>query len=272
MKKKETDDTRTSVPAPRAGASALQPAVLGNVPLHRVDLHQAADLIAAWARAKPFRLIVTPNVDHVIQLQRNPEFRAAYDFAALSLVDGKPVQWAAGYLGLGRFEKVSGSDLAPELLNRAAAAGLNVFFVGGRSAEELRFCLDRIIERHPGLVAGGHCPPFGFENDPTESARLLKLILRFETNILMFGCGAPKSEIWMHRFRGQLGRGVGIGTGASIRFMAGVERRAPQWMQRAGLEWAWRMAGDPRRLAKRYLIDDLKFFPLVWRWKRNRKP
>jgi len=257
-----TDSTPTRDPA-------VEWCRLGNVPLSRVSLGQTVDLIALWAREEPFRLVVTPNVDHIVKLQDDHAFREAYSHAALSLPDGMPVLWAARYLGLPSLDKVSGSDLVPALCMRAAAEGVRVFFAGGRSQEDLENGLEIIRERYPGLTAGGSCPPFGFEKDPEQSAQLAEAIREFRTELLLFACGAPKSDIWMHRHRERLGRGVGIGIGAGFDFLVGRARRAPLWMQRVGMEWLWRLAREPRRLARRYLWDDLGFFPLVWRWKRD---
>ena len=244
---------------------------LGNVRLSRVGWARAVELIAAWAGREPFRLVVTPNVDHVMKLQRDEAFRAAYETAALSLTDGRPLLWAARALGMAPLEKVSGSDLLPALCERGACEGWRVFFAGGRSDEELRFCLARIGERYPGLVTGGHCPPLGFERDPAETARLTEAIRSFGGDLVMLACGAPKSEVWLARHGAGIGRGVGLCVGAGLLMLAGLERRAPRWMQRVGLEWSWRLAQDPRRLWRRYLVEDMQFFPLVWRWRRMKK-
>lgn len=244
---------------------------LGNVRLSRVSFAQTLELIDGWAGCAPFRLIVTPNVDHVIHLQHNAAFREAYGQAALSLVDGRPVQWAAGYLGLPPFEKVSGSDLTPALCRLGAEKGWRVFFIGGRSEEELSLCLERIGQRYAGLKVGGYCPPLGFERDERETTRVVEAALAFAPDLILMGCGSPKSEIWMARQSEALGRAVGISCGAGLRFLAGIDRRAPRWIQRCGLEWAWRLAGDPCRLWKRYLVDDMKFFPLVWQWKHAKR-
>jgi N-acetylglucosaminyldiphosphoundecaprenol N-acetyl-beta-D-mannosaminyltransferase len=244
---------------------------LGNVPLSRVGMAEAIELVAAWRDQAPFRLVVTPNVDHVVKLQHDPALREAYEGASLSLADGAPILWAARWLGLGQVEKVSGSDLVPALCRRGAREGWRVFCVGGRSPEALRATLDAIVARYPGLILGGHCPPLGFERDAGENERLLAAIGAFGPGLLFMACGSPKSEAWMHRHRDRLGCGVGISIGAALDFLAGNARRAPRWMRRVGLEWLWRLAREPRRLARRYLWDDPRFFPLVWRWTRARR-
>lgn len=264
--------SQSAKPAQSLAEPPIEWVALGNVRLSRVSMARTLELVAGWAGRAPFRLIVTPNVDHVIHLQKNEAFREAYARAALVLTDGKPLLWAARYLGLPPLEKVSGSDLSPELCRLGAERGWRLFFVGGRSPEELAFCLARLRERYPGLTVGGECPPFGFEKDKAQNDRLVTAIRAFAPDVLLMGCGSPKSEIWLARHAGALGAGVGLSVGASLRFLAGLERRAPRWMQRMGLEWCWRLLGDPRRLAKRYLVDDLKFFPLVWRWKRAKQP
>lgn len=243
---------------------------LGGAPLSVVSAAEAEEIIAEWVRLAPLRTVVTPNVDHVVELQKNEAFREAYEHAALSLADGAPIVWAARWLGLAGIEKVSGSDLVPALCARAAAEGWRVMFIGGAGEEDLAATLERIRERFRGIVIGGAFPPMGFERDAAIEERLLGAIDAFKPELILMGCGAPKSEIWLDRRRERIGRGVAIGIGSGIRFLAGQEKRAPRWMQRCGLEWSWRLAHDPLRLWRRYLVRDVQFLPLVWRW-RNKK-
>jgi len=243
---------------------------LGNFPVDGAGFARTLELVTGWVGGEPFRQIVTPNVDNVILLQNNPDFLKAYEASALSLADGKPILWAARYLGLPPLEKVSGSDLLPELCRRGDAARWRVYLVGGRDEPELALLMGNIGRRFPGLSLGGIWPPFGFERDAAESARIVEAIRQFAPELLLFGCGAPKSEVWMARHAGELGRGVGLNVGAGLRMLAGLERRAPRWMQWIGLEWFWRLAREPRRLWRRYLINDVQFFPLVWRWKHTK--
>lgn len=244
---------------------------LGNVPLSPVSADEAERLIAGWIGRAPMRTVVTPNVDHVVELQTNEDFRRAYERAALSLADGVPVVWAAKWLGIAGVEKVSGSDLVPRLCARAARESWRVFFVGGASESALAESLGRIRERFKGIVIGGAWPPMGFELDRAAGEKLIGEICAFGPDLLLMGCGAPKSEIWLDRHRERIGKGVAIAIGAGVRFLAGQERRAPAWMQRAGLEWSWRLAHDPARLWRRYLVRDARFLPLVVKWRMQRK-
>lgn len=244
---------------------------LGEAPLSAVSFAEAEALIAGWVKREALSTVVTPNVDHVIELQKNEAFRVAYEHAALSLADGAPIVWAARILGLPRIEKVSGSDLVPALCARAAREGWRVFFLGGASETDLVATLERIRERFRGIVIGGAFPPMGFEKDPAEEERLLGVIDAFRAELILMGCGAPKSEIWLDRHRKRIGRGVAIGIGSGVRFLSGQEKRAPRWMQRCGLEWTWRLAHDPLRLWRRYLVRDVQFLPLVWRWRTSKK-
>ncbi|HOE95060.1 MAG TPA: WecB/TagA/CpsF family glycosyltransferase [Candidatus Sumerlaeota bacterium] len=255
--------------ASASAAAAIRWQRLGNVPLSTVTLNEAVEWIARWAGQAPFRLVVTPNVDHLVTLQRDAAFGAAYARADLSLADGQPVVWAARYLGLRGVEKVSGSDLLPALCARGAREGWRAYFVGGRDDEELGLCLRRIGERYPGLRVGGTSPPFGFEADARQTDALLGRILEFGPDLLLLGVGSPKSEIWLARHAERLGQGVGLSIGAGMRFVAGLEPRAPRWMQRAGLEWSFRLMREPGRLWRRYLVEDVRFLPLVLRWKRE---
>lgn len=260
------DDMTTSVPTPEPPRIRL-----GHLPLTPVTMEEALAHIAAWVGREPFRLVVTPNVDHVIRLRDSLPFREAYDAAVLSLADGAPIVWAARWLGLPPIEKVSGSDLAPRLCTLAAERGWRVFFAGGQSPDDLAARLDALRAVFPGLVAGGVWPPHGFDTDPDQSARIVEEAASFGADLFLMACGSPKSEIWLNRHRDHLARGVGISIGAALDFMTGRRRRAPAWMQRAGLEWSWRLAREPRRLARRYLWDDLRFFPMVWQWKRDQR-
>lgn len=234
-------------------------------------MREAGDLIAGWVHAAPLRTVVTPNVDHAVDLQTNDSFRGAYGRASLSLADGAPIIWAARFLGLPKIEKVSGSDLVPALCLRAASERWRVMFIGGTSEADLADLLDRIRARFHGIVIGGAYPPMGFERDPAAEDRLLGQIADFKPDLILMGCGAPKSEIWLDRHRDRIGHGVAMAIGAGVRFLAGRERRAPRWMQRAGLEWTWRLAHDPLRLWRRYLVKDVRFLPLVLKWRMNRK-
>jgi len=215
--------------------------------------------------------VVTPNVDHVCRIQVDPDLRAAYEDAFLVLADGMPVIWASKLLGCPLVEKLSGSDLVPLLCEFASQRGYSDFFFGaaeGIAAEAAQ----RMCERYPGLkVAGAYSPPMGFERDPEKDAEAVSQIREADPDFCFVALGAPRQEIWMHRHYRDMGSMILLGIGAGLDFVAGRLKRAPRWMQNVGLEWLWRLSQEPRRLWRRYLVDDLSFFVLLWRELRKRR-
>ena len=262
--------------AEQAGAP-LAPAVrerlvIGAVPLDVVTFDGALDAIEELVRAGRGGAVFTPNVDHVVVAERDPELRAAYAAADLSLVDGTPVVWASRLLGHALPEKVSGSDLVLPLCRRAARRGWPVYLLGGVPGAALEAA--RRLQRDLGLVVCGiddgrvDLGPAG-----AEDARRAALRVRASgARLALVALGAPKQEIFIHRHRAELGPVVALGIGASLEFVAGFVRRAPAWMSRWGLEWLYRLAHEPRRLARRYLVEDPAFAPILLRtWRREHR-
>lgn len=235
---------------------------VGQVPIDVVDLEGALEVIERLIRDGNGGTVFTPNVDHVVVAESNPRFRAAYAAASLSLVDGTPVFWASGLLGTPLPMKVSGSDLILPLLTRAAERGQRVYFLGGDPgvAESAR----RVLERElPALnVVGIDSPRIDVDHVPNE---LLQRIQSARPDIVLVALGAPKQEIFSHEQLEALKPAVLVGVGASLDFIAGTRRRAPRWLSRAGLEWVYRLAQEPRRLAQRYLLRDPQFFLILGR-------
>jgi exopolysaccharide biosynthesis WecB/TagA/CpsF family protein len=210
---------------------------------------------------------VTPNVDHIIKLQKDEEFQQIYRDASLVLADGMPLLWAAKFLGTPLKEKISGSDLFPKLCTVAAEKGYKVFFLGGRQGAAQK-AAEALKMKHNALqVVRCYSPAFGFENSENENKKIVGMIKEARPDILFVGLGAPKQEKWIYKYRNQYQVPVSIGIGVSFEFVAGMVKRAPFCMQKIGLEWFWRLMMEPKRLWKRYLVDDLKFFGLVFKQK-----
>jgi bacterial polymer biosynthesis proteins, WecB/TagA/CpsF family len=201
------------------------------------------------------RLVVTANVDHISNLVRNARFRDAYANAWVATADGMPVYLYARLRGGPARELVTGSDLSAALMQQMEPQSCRPFFVTSSPEASAR-----LIELFTGRgfdagAIGTFCPPFGFENDPAASEKLARAIRDHGTTHLFFGLGAPKSEIWINEHRRQLGDLYALAVGASLDFHVGLRRRAPVWMRRSGLEWAWRVMNEPKRLFRRYFID-----------------
>ena len=209
------------------------------------------------------RYVLTPNVDHIVRLQHDNEFKKIYENADLVLADGMPLVWAAKFLGTPLYEKVSGSDLFIKLCETAARRKFRLFFLGGNPGDAEK-AKEILVRQNPGLVVEGYyCPPFGFETDEQERKKIVELIKAANPDILFVGLGAPKQEKWIYEHYQKIRVPVTMGIGISFSFAAGTIKRAPVWIQKAGLEWFWRMMMEPKRLWKRYLIDDMKFFGSV---------
>ena len=231
----------------------------------RMDMGELADVLtrAPVPPGTGARSVVTANLDHVVQLGRNPAFRAAYDRAWVATADGAPVFWYARLRGAELPERVTGADLFAVLMERLSPESHRVFFVAN-SAATAGLLADKLIGR--GFSAGSvtsEVPPFGFEHDAEYGRQLAERVRRHGTTHLIMGVGAPKSEIWADQHQQALGDCYVLAVGAALDFVAGVRRRAPKWVQRYGLEWAWRLGSEPRRLARRYLLDSWGFLGAV---------
>ena len=200
---------------------------------------------------QPAPFVVTPNVDHVLRLEKSRELREIYEKAVLILADGMPLVWLSRLQRQRLPERVTGADLLPAICERAAGQGIGVFLLGGPPGAA-KSAADSLKKKHPDLGVGEYCPPLGFEFDEVENQRIINLINEQAPGVLFVGVGSPKQEMWIARFRSQLNVGICLGVGAAIEFQAGLLKRAPVWMQRSGTEWIYRMLSDPRRLVKRY--------------------
>lgn len=236
-------------------------------------MEQAVARLLLWIDAPRdhCRFVVTPNVDHVVLYQSCGELRQAYAAADMVLADGAPVVAASRLLGRALPERVAGSDLVPRLFDEASwqRRPLRVFLLGG-AAGVGDTAAERIAARWPEIeVAGASAPPIGFDCDEAFNAALVEEINASEADLLLVCLGAPKQELWIHRHQRRLRIPLALCVGATIDFLAGERRRAPPWMRRAGLEWLFRLLGEPRRLVRRYARDAWYFPRLVWReWRR----
>jgi N-acetylglucosaminyldiphosphoundecaprenol N-acetyl-beta-D-mannosaminyltransferase len=211
--------------------------------------------------------VYTPNVAHVVLAERDPALRAAYARADVSVADGMPLVWASHLLRPVLPAKLSGSDLVIPISRHAAERGWRLFLVGGtpgagaEAARRLRALCDvDVVGVDESQIDLG---------DPDRDEPLLARIRASRSDVIFAALGAPKQEIWAHRVRGEVGGAVVIGVGASLDFIAGRLPRAPRWMSETGLEWLFRLASEPRRLWRRYLVDGRRFLPILLRTMRQ---
>ena len=246
-------------PLAARGEDGPHEVVLAGTSLHAMTEAQVvAHVERAWENGRG-GWIHTVNLDHLRMLRGDEDFRAASQEADLRVADGAPLIWASRLQGTPLPERVAGSDLIRSLTGAAARSGRRVLFLGGNpgAAEEAVAILQR---ETPGFaVAGIDCPPFGFEKDPEELARVRRLIEGSDADLVFLAVGAPKSEFLIRDLKSLLPKAWWAGIGISFSFVSGEVRRAPRWVQRIGLEWVHRLLQEPRRLAKRYLVHGLPF-------------
>lgn len=245
--------------------SSEQSELLG-VSFERATLSSAVDQIVRAAIEKNRGVVVTPNVDHIVMLHEDMEMKRIYDNALFRYADGMPIVWLSRILKNKRLpERVTGADLLIAICEKAAKTDLNIYFLGGNPgiAEKASLILQK---RFKGLkISGVYCPPYGFENSPAETEYIVTDINLRKIDILFIGVGAPKQEKWAARHIDRLNVGPILCVGAAFDFAAGIINRAPLWMQRSGFEWVWRLASEPRRMWRRYLVRDSRFIPLAFR-------
>lgn len=242
---------------------------LGTLPVDVLTFEGALDAIAQRVRARTGGAVFTPNVDHVVTAQTNVAFREAYAAASLSLVDGKPLLWAARALGTPLPAKISGSDLVWPLLQRAAQEGWRVFLLGGADGVA-HAAASRMREELDVQVCGIEVPMIPADGAPADLDVLAAKIKDSGADLVLVALGAPKQELFIHRIRAVCPQAVFLGIGAALDFVIGRVRRAPRWMSEAGLEWAFRLAQEPGRLWRRYLVRDPAFALIVYRMLRER--
>jgi N-acetylglucosaminyldiphosphoundecaprenol N-acetyl-beta-D-mannosaminyltransferase len=240
--------------------------------ISRVTMGDTVRQVIDWC-AQPVgsacRYIVTPNVDHAVMFQHRADIRAAYADAALVLADGMPLVAASRLFGRPLPERVAGSDVVPQIFQNAKRP-LRLFLLG--AAPGVAQTAGRQIEQQwPAVqVVGCYSPPLGFEHDRAETERILSAVAAAAPDLLVVGLGAPKQELWVHRYHHLLAAKVTICAGATIDFLAGHRRRSPLWMRRLGLEWLHRVCCEPCRLAGRYARDAWVFPQLLWReWRAS---
>jgi N-acetylglucosaminyldiphosphoundecaprenol N-acetyl-beta-D-mannosaminyltransferase len=242
---------------------------IAGIEIDRVTRRDALERIFALARTRDRHIVVTPNLDHMVRLRSDENFRSVYASASLVLADGMPLVWVSRLGNTPLPERVAGADLVEPVLAHAEREGRSVFFLGPMP-ETLRLALARCAVDFPRLrIAGSHAPPVNFEQDVRQDLACVSAIREARPDIIFVALGALKQELWIGRHRNELDFGVALCIGAGIDFFAGVRRRCPKFIARIGAEWIWRMLGEPKRLVPRY-AQCLLFVPeLVWEQVRD---
>lgn len=213
------------------------------------------------------RYIVTPNLDHIVMLERDAAFAEAYQNADLILADGKPLLWISNWLRNPIREKISGSDLFPRMCEMAAQKGYKVFLLGAEKGVADK-AAENLKKKYAGLhVVGTYAPTFGFETDPEEMAHIQSMIIAAKPDILGVALGSPKAEKFIYTHLQDFQVPLSISIGATLDFESGNARRAPKWMSNMGFEWLFRIMQDPKRMTKRYVRDAVYILPIIHKYK-----
>lgn len=211
--------------------------------------------------------IVAVNVDVIMKIEKDPKLKEITDNADMVLVDGKPLIWIAKKHKKPITEKISGSDLVPLLCEKAAEKEYTIFILGGKDgvAEQAK---NKLEERFPGIkIVGTYAPPLGFDNDAIELEKINSRISEAAPDILLACLGCPKQEKFIYDNINEYDAKVSICAGATVDFLADNIKRAPKWMSNHGFEWLYRFFKEPKRLFKRYFVDDMKIFKLARKYR-----
>ena len=238
-----------------------------NTEIDNLTMKETIDEIDKLIKEDKNAYVVTPNVDHIVKLETDKELQEVYKDADLILTDGKPLIWISKFYKTPIKEKISGSDLFPLLCEMAAEKGYNMFFLGAGEGVANK-AAQNLTNKFPKLnIVGTYSPPFGFEKDKKEIEKIINMVNKANSQILIVGLGCPKQEKFIHKYRKELNVPISLGLGASLDFEAGNIKRAPKWMSDNGLEWLYRLSKEPKRMFKRYIVDDVKIFKLMFKYK-----
>lgn len=222
--------------------------VLG-VPLSPLSRSQILDRVSQFVNQTDPQFFITANLHYAMLMKTDPELNQVNQQAAFLVADGMPLVWASrGALP----ERVAGADLLYDLCERAATEGWKVFFLGGRP-ETSKVAIENLVKRYPGLqVSGCYSPPFGSWNEE-QNSEIARRIHEARPDLLIGAFSMPQGEKWLCQNVRRLDVPLSVQLGAALDFAAGAVSRAPHWMQVSGMEWAYRLAMEPRRLTRRYV-------------------
>ena len=240
-----------------------------NTHIDNVTMKEAVLIIEKLIKKSDCAYVVTPNLDHIVIMETDQEFAEIYDNADLVVTDGKPLIWISKLLGTPIKEKISGSDLFPQICEMCAQKNYSIFILGAAEGVADR-AASNLVKRYAGFkIIGTYSPPIGFEKNDAELSKINEIIVRAKPDVLAVSLGSPKGEKFVYKHLKEYGVPLGISIGATIDFEAGNVRRAPKWMANHGLEWLFRITQDPKRLIKRYWNDAVKIIPIIIKYKNE---
>ena len=250
----------TSIQGAEVSAVELPPSVdILGIPLARIDYSAMIELMDEFVAAGQRGYVCVANVHSVMASKEDPELEAALLGSSVNVPDGQPLVWAINLLGHSLADRVYGPELMWRACAHAAKTGQRLYLYGGRNQGALVQLALNLRKSHPGLkIVGGYSPPHRTLTDD-ETASVLEEINQSKPDVVWVGIGVPKQEKWMAQMRPLIDAPLMLGVGAAFDFHAGLVPQAPNWMQKAGMEWAFRLVQEPRRLWKRYFRYNPRF-------------
>lgn len=245
----------------------MQKQQLLNTYVNNLTMSETIDAVEELIKSEKKSYVVAINVDVVIKIENDPYLKKIVDNADMVLVDGKPLVWISYFYGKPLKAKISGSDLVPLLCEEASKKQYSIFIIGGKEgvAEQAKQNLEK---RLPGIrIVGTYAPTYGFEKNDAELNKINTLLSEAKPDLLIACFGCPKQEKWIFENISKYDAKVSICAGATVDFLAGNIKRAPRWMSEHGLEWLYRFLQEPKRMFRRYFIDDMKIFRLILKYK-----
>lgn len=237
------------------------------IDIFRISINSISqqDLLKNYSKG----VLFTPNVDHIVRLQKDLDFLNCYKKADWVICDSKILNLGARFLGKGVVEVLPGSSFFPAFYTyHKDNLNVRIFLLGARDGvgETAKCKINNKVGRE--IIVGTYSPDFGFENDNQECLKILDLIRSTNCNVIVVGLGSPKQEKWIIKYKSQLPQvDIFMALGATIDFEAGNISRAPYFVQNLHLEWLYRLYKEPKRLWKRYLLEDIVFFKMIF-WEK----
>lgn len=238
-----------------------------NTYIDNLTAAEAKNVVDQLIHMEGYHYVVTPNSDIVVKMQDDPELKNICNNADLILTDGQIVVKISEYLGNPIKERVAMTDFVWDVFDLAVEKGYKIFLFGGKEAV-LNKAADVIKKKIPNLqIVDTYSPPFGFENNENLLTEANERIRNSGADILIVFLGCPKQEKFIATNKDMYQIPISITMGGCVDFIAGGVKRAPMWMQRAGLEWFFRFMQEPKRMFRRYFIEDIKIFGLAKKYK-----
>lgn len=247
----------------------MEKQALLNTYINNVTMPETIAAIEQMIEADKKSYVVAINVDVVMKIEEDSYLKKVVDNADMVLIDGKPLVWISKLHGKPLKAKISGSDLVPLLCEVAAEKGYKIFIIGGKDgiAEQAK---EKLENRLPKIkIVGTYAPPFGFEKNESELDKINQMISEAHPDLLIACFGCPKQEKWIYENIEKYNAKVSVCAGATVDFLAGNVKRAPRWMSDHGLEWFYRFTQEPKRMFKRYFVDDTKIVKLIFKYAKK---